>query len=135
MIKELLLYQNYDPSLEYDVIVCGTGPGGGRVAEEQSIVTLSDGSIYCVYRTIDGWPTCAYSRDGARTWTVPAYKTYTPGGRRVKHPRAANFVWKCANGQYLYWFHNHGGRFVGELGANGKDGRSQIGRASCRERV
>jgi hypothetical protein len=23
---------------------------------------------------------CAYSRDGARTWTEPAYKTYTPGG-------------------------------------------------------
>ncbi len=101
-----------------------TPPGGGRVAEEQSIVSLSDGSIYCVYRTIDGWPTVAYSRDGARTWTEPAYKTYTPGGRRVKHPRAANFVWKCDNGKFLYWFHNHGGRFVGELGANGKDGRS-----------
>ena len=101
-----------------------TPPGGGRVAEEQSVVPLSDGSLYCVYRTIDGWPACAYSRDGARTWTTPAYKTYTPGGRRVKHPRAANFVWKCANGKYLYWFHNHGGRFVGALGANGKDGRS-----------
>jgi hypothetical protein len=101
-----------------------TPPGGGRVAEEQSIVSLSDGSLYCVYRTIDGWPTCAFSRDGARTWSTPAYKTYTPGGSRVKHPRAANFVWKCANGRYLYWFHNHGGRFVGELGANGKDGRS-----------
>ncbi len=101
-----------------------TPPGGGRVAEEQSIVSLSDGSIYCVYRTIDGWPTVAYSRDGARTWTEPAYKTYTPDGRRVKHPRAANFVWKCGNGKYLYWFHNHGGRFVGDLGANGKDGRS-----------
>ena len=101
-----------------------TPPGGGRVAEEQSVVSLSDGSLYCVYRTIDGWPTCAYSRDGARTWTEPAYKTYAPEGRRVKHPRAANFIWKCANGKYLYWFHNHGGRFVGELGANGKDGRS-----------
>ncbi len=101
-----------------------TPPGGGRVAEEQSIVALSDGSIYCVYRTIDGWPTVAYSRDGARTWSEPAYKSYTPGGRRVKHPRAANFVWKCANGQYLYWFHNHGGRFIGELGAGGKHGRS-----------
>jgi len=101
-----------------------TPPGGGRVSEEQSVVSLSDGSLYCVYRTIDGWPACAYSRDGARTWTTPAYKTYTPGGRRVKHPRAANFVWKCGNGKYLYWFHNHGGRFVGELGANGKDGRS-----------
>ncbi len=101
-----------------------TPPGGGRVSEEQSIVSLSDGSLYCVYRTIDGWPTCAYSRDGARTWTTPAYKTYTPNGRRVKHPRAANFAWKCSNGYYLYWFHNHGGRFVGELGANGKEGRS-----------
>ena len=101
-----------------------TPPGGGRVAEEQSIVSLSDGSLYCVYRTIDGWPACAYSRDGARTWTEPAYKTYTPGGRRVKHPRAANFVWKSSNGKFLYWFHNHGGRFVGALGANGKDGRS-----------
>ncbi|MBM3148218.1 MAG: hypothetical protein FJ000_10055, partial [Actinobacteria bacterium] len=101
-----------------------TPAGGGRVAEEQSIVKLSDGSLYCVYRTIDGWPTCAYSRDGGHTWTPPAYKTYTPGGRRVKHPRAANFAWNCSNGKFLYWFHNHGGRFVGELGAAGKDGRS-----------
>jgi len=101
-----------------------TPAGGGRVAEEQSIVKLSDGSLYCVYRTIDGWPACAYSRDGGHTWTPPAYKTYTPGGPRVKHPRAANFAWNCSNGKFLYWFHNHGGRFVGELGAAGKDGRS-----------
>ncbi len=101
-----------------------TPVGGGRVAEEQSIVKLSDGSLYCVYRTIDGWPTCAYSRDGGHTWSTPAYKTYTPGGQRVKHPRAANFAWNCSNGKFLYWFHNHGGKFVGELGAAGKGGRS-----------
>ena len=101
-----------------------TPAGGGRVAEEQSIVKLSDGSLYCVYRTIDGWPTCAYSRDGGHTWTPPAYASYTPGGQRVKHPRAANFAWNCSNGKFLYWFHNHGGKFVGELGANGKGGRS-----------
>jgi hypothetical protein len=34
---------------------------------------------------------------------------------RVKHPRAANFVWNCSNGQYLYWFHNHGGSFIGRM--------------------
>jgi hypothetical protein len=101
-----------------------TPAGGGRVAEEQSLVTLSDGSLFCVYRTIDGWPTTAYSRNAGRTWTAPQYMTYAPGGRRVKHPRAANFAWNCSNGMFLYWFHNHGGRFVGELGANGKDGRS-----------
>ena len=110
-----------------------TPPGGGRVAEEQSVAELSDGSLFCVYRSVDGWPVHAYSRDGGRTWTPPAYLTYTPGGRRIKHPRAANFVWRCRNGQFLYWFHNHGiegspydgrnpvwlcaGREVGEVGA------------------
>ena len=94
------------------------------MAEEQSIVKLSDGSLYCVYRTIDGWPACAYSRDGGHTWTAPAYASHAPGGPRVKHPRAANFAWNCANGKFLYWFHNHGGRFIGELGANGQGGRS-----------
>ena len=101
-----------------------TPPGGGRVAEEQSITALSDGSLYCVYRTIDGWPACAYSRDGGHTWTTPDYASYTPGGRRIKHPRAANFVWRCENGKFLYWFHNHGGKLVGDLGAAGKNGRS-----------
>jgi hypothetical protein len=100
-----------------------TPPGGGRVAEEQSIVKLSDGSLYCVYRTQDGWPASAYSRDGGHTWTQPAYKTYTPGGRRVKHPRAANFVWNCSDGRFLYWFHNHGGPFIGKMAADAS-GRS-----------
>ncbi len=101
-----------------------TPEGGGRVAEEQSLVRLSDGSLYCVYRTIDGWPVSVYSRDGGHTWTAPAYKTYTPGGRRVKNPRAANFAWNCSNNMFLYWFHNHGGWFIGQLGAGGRDGRS-----------
>ncbi len=29
----------------------------------------------------------------------------------MKHPRAANFAWKCENGKYLYWYHNHGGNW------------------------
>ena len=96
--------------------------GGDRVAEEQSFVTLSDGSLYCVYRTIDGYPTHTYSRDGGHTWDAPQYMTYA-NGRLVKHPRAANFVWKCENGKYLYWYHNHGGRFIVE-----KSGRQWINR-------
>ena len=32
----------------------------------------------------------------------------------MKHPRAADFAWRCANGKYIYWFHNHGGRFIRE---------------------
>ncbi|MHB1354688.1 MAG: exo-alpha-sialidase [Anaerolineae bacterium] len=90
-----------------------TPPGGGPIAEEQSYVVLSDGSFFSVYRTIDGHPACSYSRDGGHTWSTPRYMAFGDG-RLIKHPRAANFVWKCANGKYLYWFHNHGGRFIGE---------------------
>ncbi len=86
-----------------------TPPGGGPIAEEQSYVVLSDGSFYAVYRSVDGHPVCSYSRDQGRTWTVPTYKSYADG-RLMKHPRAANFVWKCGNGHFLYWFHNHGGK-------------------------
>jgi hypothetical protein len=90
-----------------------TPPGGGPVAEEQSFSVLSDGTFYCVYRTIDGYSACTYSDDGGHTWTEPQYKTY-PDGRRLKNPRAANFAWRCANGKFLYWFHNHGGRQIVE---------------------
>jgi hypothetical protein len=90
-----------------------TPPGGGSISAEQSYSLLSDGSIYCVYRSIDGHPVNTYSRDGAHTWEPPQYKRYA-NGRLMKHPRAANFAWRCQNGKYLYWFHNHGGRFIRE---------------------
>ncbi|MEN8255378.1 MAG: exo-alpha-sialidase [Verrucomicrobiota bacterium] len=91
-----------------------TPPGGGPISAEHSFNVLSDGSFYCVYRSIDGYPVCTYSRDGGHTWSTPEYKKYADG-RRMKNPRAANFAWKCSNGKYLYWFHNHGGHFIREM--------------------
>jgi len=82
----------------------------GPIAEEHNIAPLGDGSLYCTYRTTQGHPCHAYSRDSGRSWTPPAWMTYSPGGRSVKHPRAANFVRRFANGKYVYWFHNHGGK-------------------------
>jgi hypothetical protein len=89
-------------------------PTRERVGEEHTIVELSDGSFYCVYRTLSGYPACSYSRDGGHTWSTPRFKSTRPagGGRRFKQPRAANFVWKCGNGHFLYWFHNQGGERV-----------------------
>ena len=84
----------------------------GPVSDETNLVELSDGSLYATYRTIDGYNCHAYSRDAGHTWTPPAYATYSPTGRRIKHPRAANFVKKFSNGKYLLWFHNHGGESV-----------------------
>jgi hypothetical protein len=86
-----------------------TPPGGGPISEEQSYCLLSDGSIHCVYRSIDGHPVQSYSRDGGRTWSAPRYMRFADG-RAIKHPRAANFAWRCENGRFLYWFHNHGGK-------------------------
>jgi hypothetical protein len=88
-------------------------PGGGPIAEEQSFTVMSDGSLFAVYRTIDGYSACTYSRDSGHTWETPRYMRYADG-RLMKHPRAANFAWRCENGKYLYWFHNHGGRFIRE---------------------
>ena len=82
----------------------------GPVADEHNPTWLDDGSLYCTYRTVDGHPCHAYSRDGGRSWDGPGYMAYAPHGRRIRHPRAANFVRRLANGKYLYWFHNHGGR-------------------------
>jgi hypothetical protein len=92
----------------------------GSIAEEVNLTVLSDGSLYCTYRTVAGHPCHAYSRDGGRTWTPPEFMTYTPGGTIVNNPRAANFVRRLDNGPYagrfIYWFHNHNGK--GYLGRN-----------------
>lgn len=79
----------------------------GPIGEEQCLMELTDGSFFCVWRTIEGSPVCAYSRDDGHTWTPADYMRYADG-RRMKHPRAANFIWRLGNGCYLYWFHNHG---------------------------
>lgn len=81
----------------------------GSVQEEHNIVTLSNGDIYCMYRTVMGYPVNSYSRDGGHTWSKPEIATYA-NGRPIKHPRACPRIWKTKNGNYLLWFHNHGGK-------------------------
>jgi hypothetical protein len=89
------------------------------VADEHNLVGLSDGSLFCTFRTIEGHPGAAYSRDGGRTWDKPQYMTYTPGGRLFKHPRAANFVRRFSNGKFLYWFHHNGRKWYPQGVARG----------------
>ncbi len=91
----------------------------GEVHAERNLVALADGSLFCMYRTLTGHPFSAYSRDGARTWTTPLPATYTPGGRPMKTPRACPRIGRCANGKFLFWFHNHS-----EAGGGGWRGRN-----------
>jgi hypothetical protein len=86
-------------------------PEFGSVQEEHNLVPLSQkGRFYCVYRTTLGYPCHAYSDDGCRTWTRPEPMTYSPGGRKVKTPRACPMLWRTASGKYLFWFHHNGGK-------------------------
>lgn len=80
--------------------------GSGSISEEHSYVVDSAGDIHVVFRTTGGHPAEAVSRDGGHSFSVPEYRRFADG-RLMKHPRAANFQWKCANGKYLYWFHNN----------------------------
>lgn len=104
-------------------------PEFGSVQEEHNLVGLSDGSLYCIYRTTTGYPCHVYSRDGGKTWTRPEHATYSPGGRRIKQCRACPRLWKTGSGKYLLWFHNHSGKdFLGRnpawvTGGIEKDGR------------
>ena len=41
------------------------------VSEEHSFVPLSDGSVFCVFRTTSGHPWCAYSRDRCHSFSEP----------------------------------------------------------------
>ncbi len=82
-------------------------PQFGEIHAEHNLVALGDGSLYCMYRTTTGHPFHAYSRDGGHTWTQPLPATYSPDGRRMKTPRACPRIWRTANGNFLFWYHNH----------------------------
>ncbi len=79
----------------------------GAVADEHNLVSLSDGSLYAVFRTVAGFAGQSYSRDQGRTWKT-GWSTYYPGGKRIKQPRALNKITRFKNGKYLLFFHNNG---------------------------
>lgn len=80
----------------------------GPINAEQNIFQMNNGAIYCMHRTISGHPAESYSNDGGKTWTIPSIPKYE-NGKKIKNPRACPRIWKCKNGKYLFWYHNHGG--------------------------
>ncbi len=78
----------------------------GITQEEHNIVPLSNGNLYCSFRTTEGYPANSYSYDNGRTWTTPVYITYSDGSV-LKNPRACPRVFKASNGKYLIWYHNN----------------------------
>jgi hypothetical protein len=85
-------------------------PEFGSIQEEFNIVPLGGGRWYCIYRTTNGFPCHSYSEDGGRMWSKPEPACTAPGGRIIKTSRACPRLFKCANGKFLLWFHNHAGK-------------------------
>lgn len=113
LLKSDNLLTEKDPEkIRWETLPEGTkgiqSPAGTRISEEHCFIPLSDGTIYDVFRTIDGMPGYTRSQNGGRSFDAPRYQCFADG-TEMKHPRAANFVWKCKNGKYLYWFHNTNG--------------------------
>jgi len=95
------------PDGEYGI----RNPKFQSVQEEHNTVIMNDGSIYCVYRTALGFLGYSISRDKAKTWTLPDTLRYASNIPNViKNPRACPRLFKCTNGNYLIWYHNHGGK-------------------------
>lgn len=83
-------------------------PVMGHVQEEHISVGLEDGTIYMVFRTNQGYIGETYSRDGGRSWEPIEPVRYAFDNGVIKNPRACPRVFKCENGKYLLWHHNHG---------------------------
>ena len=81
-------------------------PDFGSVQEEHNLVELSDGTLFCAYRTTNGF--CAYStsKDRGSTWSLPEKMRYATG-EVIPNPRACPRLFKCSNGRFLFWFENN----------------------------
>lgn len=85
-------------------------PKFGSVQEEHNLAALSNGDLYCIYRTTQGVLVDSYSRDGGKSWSLPQAAVYANGNQVIKNPRGCPKVFRCSNGKYLLWYHNHGGK-------------------------
>lgn len=83
-------------------------PDYGLINSEHNIFQLNNGTLYCMNRTVSGYPLESYSTNGGKSWTTPQPPEYK-NGIKLKNPRACPRIWKCKNGKYLFWYHNNGG--------------------------
>lgn len=83
----------------------------GSIQEEHNVVWIGPHQLYSINRTTLGFPCESISNDGGRTWSVPRPLKYaSTTDQIVRTPRACPRIWKTREGNYLLWFHNHGGK-------------------------
>ncbi len=97
-------------------------PGSNvSVAEEPTVVRLSDGRWFCVFRTYRGAIGYAVSRDRGRTWSQARLLRYRDDGPAIPQPTASCPLYPLGRGWFLLTFHNNDGSANG--GSNPWDWR------------
>jgi len=85
-------------------------PGSkASTAEEPTVVRLSDGRWFCVFRSYRGCVGYAISGDQGHTWSEPECLRYSDGGDRVLQPTASCPLYPLGDGRFLLTFHNNDG--------------------------
>ncbi|MBN1422674.1 MAG: exo-alpha-sialidase [Planctomycetes bacterium] len=78
-------------------------------AEEPTVVRLSDGRWFCVFRTHRGCVGFSISRDRGRTWDPAKPLRYRDGGAIVLHPRSSCPLYPMDGGRFLLTTHANDG--------------------------
>lgn len=84
---------------------------GSRIstAEEPTVVRLSDGRWFCVFRTYRGCIGYAISGDEGHTWSEAQPLRYYDGGPPMLQPTASCPLYPLGDGRFLLTFHNNDG--------------------------
>jgi len=98
-----------EKALQLDVL----GHSGVPVIQEPSIVTLPDGRLFCVCRTGTGNPWYVISDDVGDTWSEPCVLRQSDHHLPLRNPVSPCPLYRVGEKEYVFFFHNHDGRFGG----------------------
>lgn len=76
------------------------------VQAEHNMEIMSNGNLYVVYRTWEGFPAYAISTDDGKTFSMPERMRYA-NGDPMGNTRACPKIYKTKEGKYLFWYHNN----------------------------
>src|SRR5690606_11401140 len=86
------------------------------VAQEATVVRLSDGRWFSVFRTLRGSIWWSQSHDRGRTWSEPRELRDQPGGAVIHQPISPAPLYQLSDGRLVLIFHNNDGSANGGKG-------------------
>lgn len=122
-----LQFENITTETNPENLIITTWPKNGKVGlrgsyyggtarstlQEPSLIQLSDGRLFCVMRSGQGFPYYSISSDSGKTWMTPKRLRYSSNGDFIAHPLAPCPIYPIDNNQYVLIFNNNTGNANG----------------------